>query len=66
MKTEQVIEAWENGVEPYRFASMSVGDFKAHIAKIKRAQNGEGNYSVIGAAPAHPCVVRNNGSEAAQ
>lgn len=37
--------------------SESVADFKARIAQIMRKKEGK-SYSVIGAAHAHPCVVR--------
>jgi hypothetical protein len=37
----------------------STGDFKQRIAKMMRERETGKKYSLIGAAPAHPCVVRN-------
>ena len=42
----------------------SIADFKHRIALLMRNREGGKVYSIIGAAPAHPCVVRQNLSNA--
>lgn len=62
MSTQQIIDGWEHGIEPYDLNARpeyapqeSVADFRNRIRNLMRGRSPD---AINGASHANPCVVR--------